>query len=668
MRGFLFYILPIALALTLFVNLFIGEPTFNSPEEEELHYQITQDYEGQEDFYHREIFKDTFNIYFHFNFISAHFSREREVSKLLGAKIGRSDDSILVFYEKFTYHPLVQAQDIGHFGKGFCYYKSANFNDAYKEFKEIKNQNLPYLHFMYGNLFQASDSIQSKEEYEKEIANEAYIEGAYKGLADLYNDNIDSLYSLCENPQSEIFMNAWVKRQVFFEKKDYTSYAAVVFGKFSESFNVYGFGAALLILLIWVFYLVKLDFYQRENFTPVLLILFLGMLFSFFVSYFSDTFKYTFEFMLNGEFLNDLVYCVVGIGLVEELMKIVPFLLILRFTNIIKEPIDYIIYASVSALGFAFVENIFYFGYSGFHKILGRALSAVIFHMFLSSVLAYSLVLGKNIAKYNVVKTFLVALVLVSIFHGLYDFLLINEKLKFLSFLTFFQLLISMFLWSSIINNCLNNSSKFEKSEHYNSKELNDYLLYALSFVFMFEYMVMAIRYGASNANKTLIGDLLQGSFLLVFLTVSLSRFDVIRNYWAPLSFWDWSTFLNMHRLKPQYFNLQEIINRKVTLTAFRDTSVLHGILPLQGVIVRRELISWEKDWYLIELDKSIEINSWSTNLVLVKMKDTSSVILAEPWQIVNLRLVVNANLLKEKKKNKRDFPFADYAVLSAIE
>ncbi|MFZ9846670.1 MAG: PrsW family glutamic-type intramembrane protease [Flavobacteriales bacterium] len=652
----------------MFVNIFIGEPTFNSSEEEELHYQIIQDYEGQEDFYHRAIFTDTFNIYYHFNFISAHFNREREVSKLLGANIGRSDDSILVFYDKFTYHSLLQAQDIGHFGKGLCYYKLANFEDAYKEFKEIKNRDLPYLHFMYGNLFQSNDSTKAKEEYEKEIANEAFIEGAYKGLAELHDKNIDSLYSLCKNSQSESFMSAWVKRKVFFEKENYSSYAATVFSRFSESFNVYGFGAALLILLIWIVYLTKLDFYQRENISPVVFILLLGMLFSFFVSYFSDTLKYTFEFALNGELLNDLVYCVVGIGLVEELMKIVPFLLLLRFTKIIKEPIDYIIYASVSALGFAFVENIFYFGYSGFHKILGRALSAVIFHMFLSSVLAYSLVLGKNIAKYNVVKTFLIALVLVSVFHGLYDFLLINEKLKFLSFLTFFQLLISMFLWSSIINNCLNNSSKFEKSAHYNAKELNDYLLYALSFVFMFEYMVMAIQYGASNANKTLVGDLLQGSFLLVFLTVSLSRFDVIRNYWAPLSFWDWSTFVNMHSLKPQYFNLHEILNRKITLSTFRDNSVLHDILPLNGVIVQRELISWEKDWYLIELEKSIEINSWSTNLVLVKIKDSSSVILSKPLQIVNLRLVLNADLLKEKKKNKRDFPFVDYAVLKAGE
>jgi hypothetical protein len=183
----------------------------------------------------------------------------------------------------------------------------------------------------------------------------------------------------------------------------------------------------------------------------------------------------------------------------------------------------------------------------------------------------------------------------------------------------------------------------------------------------MFEYMVMAIMYGASNANKTLVGDLLQGSFLLVFLTVSLSRFDVIKNYWAPLTFWDWNTFVNMHSLSPQYFNLKEILNRKIVLSVFRDDSILLKQLPIEGVVLRRELISWEKDWYLIELNKPIDAYGKSSTLVLVKLKDISNVILSKPKQVVNVRLVLDRELLENKRKNKRDFPFVDYAALDAI-
>jgi len=667
MKAFLIYILPIALVLVVFVNLFVGEPKFDTLAEEELHLRITQDVDKQEEFYSQQILRDTFNIYYHFNFINSHFRQDNEVKKDLGENIGRAEDSILLFYNNFTYVSSFQAFDLGHFGMGMCYYKIGKFDDALRNFKLIKNVDLPYLHYMYGNLYLNSDSVRAEEEFKKEIANEGFADGAYRGLAELYRNNSDSLYALCKNEEAAQYIALPIKRKVFYQQGDVIYYTATVFSRFTEAFNVYGFGAALLILLIWIVYLIKLDFYQRENVSLVLITLILGMFFAFTVSYFSDALKYDFSFSLNGEVFNDLMYCIFGIGFLEEIVKIIPFLLLLRFSKVVKEPIDYVIYASLSALGFAFVENIFYFDYTGFHKILGRALSAVIFHMFNSSLIAYGLVLGKNIKKYNSKVAFTLCLLIASVFHGLYDFILINNVVNSFAFLTFFQLLVSMFLWSSIINNCLNNSSKFESSEYYNSKELNDYLLYALSFVFLFEYMVVAIQYGAANANKTLIGDLLQGSFLLVFLTFSLSRFDVIRNYWAPLSFWDWSTFVDMHRAKPLYFNWKEILNRKVVLTSFRESSVLNDKLPIEGVILQRELISWEKDWYLVKLEKPLKVGLLNSDLVLVKLKYTSDMILSKPSQIVNLRMVNDASLLSEKRKNKRDFPFLDYATLSAV-
>ena len=53
MKSFLIYILPVALVLVVFVNLFIGEPKFETLEEEELHLRVTQDVEKQEEFYSR---------------------------------------------------------------------------------------------------------------------------------------------------------------------------------------------------------------------------------------------------------------------------------------------------------------------------------------------------------------------------------------------------------------------------------------------------------------------------------------------------------------------------------------------------------------------------------------------------------------------------------------
>jgi hypothetical protein len=122
-----------------------------------------------------------------------------------------------------------------------------------------------------------------------------------------------------------------------------------------------------------------------------------------------------------------------------------------------------------------------------------------------------------------------------------------------------------------------------------------------------------------------------------------------------------------MHRLKPQYFNLQEILNRKVGLSSFRDDSILQSQMPIHGEILSRELVSWEKDWYVIKLNRSLEIYGKSSEYLLVKLKSQSNVILSQAKQVIEVRLILDLELLKNKKKIKRDFPFVDYAVLDAL-
>ena len=84
-------------------------------------------------------------------------------------------------------------------------------------------------------------------------------------------------------------------------------------------------------------------------------------LFTFLVYPISDFFELTFNLQMKGDFYHDLIYSSVVIGFVEELVKIIPFLLLLKFFKFIDEPYDYILYASSSALGFAFMENMIYF-------------------------------------------------------------------------------------------------------------------------------------------------------------------------------------------------------------------------------------------------------------------------------------------------------------------
>ena len=132
-----------------------------------------------------------------------------------------------------------------------------------------------------------------------------------------------------------------------------------------------------------------------------LVVLILGMCFAFVTSLITDFNSYVLGFKLKDRFFSDFVYCVVGIGAIEELVKILPLLLVMVFSKKLKEPIDFVVFASTMALGFAFIENLIYFDESSLNTIQGRSLSSTVTHMFNSSLVAYGIAIGKFAKKKN---------------------------------------------------------------------------------------------------------------------------------------------------------------------------------------------------------------------------------------------------------------------------
>ncbi|HEY5644561.1 MAG TPA: PrsW family glutamic-type intramembrane protease [Pseudomonadales bacterium] len=81
-----------------------------------------------------------------------------------------------------------------------------------------------------------------------------------------------------------------------------------------------------------------------------------------------------------------LVYAVLGIGLVEELAKMLPFLLVvLRFRDF-DDPFDGIVYASFLALGFAMAENYRYADHLSLSEAVARGFAGPVVHMVFASL------------------------------------------------------------------------------------------------------------------------------------------------------------------------------------------------------------------------------------------------------------------------------------------
>ena len=118
-------------------------------------------------------------------------------------------------------------------------------------------------------------------------------------------------------------------------------------------------------------------------------------------------------------------YSVFVIGVIEESVKALPFLLvILRFSDF-DEPIDGIIYASFIALGFSAIENFQYLQYLTSKEAMARGFAGPVVHIVFASVWGYYI--GRAFLRRRVFwATALSSIAASALLHGAYDYVAIG--------------------------------------------------------------------------------------------------------------------------------------------------------------------------------------------------------------------------------------------------
>lgn len=293
---------------------------------------------------------------------------------------------------------------------------------------------------------------------------------------------------------------------------------------------------ALLISGVWLMYVRKIDIYEREKWRYVISVFVMGA-FSTELALVGYRALTVMGIALNSQIINDLLYCIFAIGGLEEIVKIIPFLLLLKFTNATNEPYDYILYPSISALGFAFVENIYYIDNSSLYNIGGRALYSTVAHMVFSSIIGYGMLLSKyRSGDIGSVKNFFTFFGLAILAHGFYDFWLINYYVSSLSFLTTLFFLITIHIWFILKNNAINISTFYDPKVVLNNDRLKWYLVISLSSLLMLGYIVVTIVHGLSSGNEYLTNAWLAYGYLVLYLTLSFSRYRIIKGHIGKLT------------------------------------------------------------------------------------------------------------------------------------
>jgi RsiW-degrading membrane proteinase PrsW (M82 family) len=124
-----------------------------------------------------------------------------------------------------------------------------------------------------------------------------------------------------------------------------------------------------------------------------------------------------------------LAYCLLAIGPIEELAKMLPFLLVVTRFRAFDEPLDGIIYASFIGLGYATVENYYYLDFLTGLESIARGFAAPVIHILFASIWAFWITRA-HVAHRAIAGAALVGFALAAGLHGMYDFLVLRYPLS----------------------------------------------------------------------------------------------------------------------------------------------------------------------------------------------------------------------------------------------
>jgi RsiW-degrading membrane proteinase PrsW (M82 family)/Flp pilus assembly protein TadD len=527
----LYLLLPSAI-LVLLATYSFQDPGESDPQKRIAHALASGNHFMAKAEYRKLIEQDFGNVKWHRGYISAHL----EQPKYQGGSRRRDDRPILEEYERHAQSTDASVADIGWYGLGYLHSVEGDYPLALESFNRVRDRSLPYLNNSVGYAQQSLGAPDLAEaSFRREIEIGGHVDGARSNLARLMYDQgrFAEIEEMASDPGVRQVLDRYIVRYLDLRERRFLRYAVDAIG--ARRATASGALGAALVFLVWFVYLRQVDVFERERARHAGMMTVVAMGFSLCTVPLYDLLRFGLGFTLTGRPAGDLLFCILGIGLVEETVKIVPVLLIMRLTSVVNESTDYLIYGSLSGLGFAFVENLLYFDDSGLKTIAARAISATVLHMTLTAMVMYGLLYARYSARRQPVLYTLLAFAGACVVHGVYDFWLVTGgwlgQLKAMSVLI---LLVAITRYGRALNTAMN-LSEHMPPRHDPLLNLTRWLCGSLAAIIMLQYLLLAAKYGAANANRNLASTVFS-SFLLIFVILgSLARFTITKGKWIDL-------------------------------------------------------------------------------------------------------------------------------------
>ncbi|MFN8394241.1 MAG: PrsW family glutamic-type intramembrane protease [Bacteroidia bacterium] len=598
-------------------------------------------------------------VNYHAEYLAAHYGEEEWASKSGEVDIDVDAEQPILRYSKLGMEADAFSKNLSRLGLGIAEYYERSPNLALTQFRAITDSRMTYRHLFMGRIFEGRNMLDSAEHhYRLEISLKQQAPKAIEELGTMLYfgmpDSLQRIAAFVEDPKVADHVPLLLKRYLYTKEAKFGPYLQVMVADWWANIQWIGLIGALLGTGLWMLFLRQLDANSKEPWLPMMATFVGGGAFSFLALVMYDFVHFELGFKMNGSPGHDFLYCVFSIGLIEEIVKIIPFLLVMQFTRRIDNPVKYILYASVSALGFAFVENLMYFDRSGVSIMHGRILITVVFHMFATSTVAFGMMLGKYRFRKLQWALFPAFLLLACIAHGFYDFWIINESVGALMFLTYGLFIYATFQYAGYINNALNQLRVFKGRVMLDPSKVATFLTVGLVSILLFEYLCLSLVYSAKVGNYSLLQSMGMGSFLMFFVVLNLSNIDVVQGEWFWIKLWNFATRVHYNRA----------LGQRLLLKAKSRDSILAPLLPMIGEVIARVSLNGDNRYFLFQFDNAPQINGHPLEYVLLRAKRDGEV--PEPRSSVEAMVVAfrDKEALIRTDKQRRDFKVLDTVMI----
>ena len=296
--------------------------------------------------------------------------------------------------------------------------------------------------------------------------------------------------------------------------------------------DLFALFASILVALVYIRFLRQMDVFEKESWKNTLLCFLIGVATVPLVFLVYLIFPDIINLPEQGNFNVRLRYHIQGVASIEELAKIIPFLIFYNRKHVLNESYDYIKYASVGAMGFAAFENVLYFS-NNISIIEDRAFYTAVLHMFTSSVVAYAIFYFKKTTRLPFPLIFIGAYCIAVLTHGLFNALVSDGTTYYFGV---FQVVFMLILWGKMMNNTLNHSEFFhEDSIQRQISKAGFQLLIGWGIIFIFALIAVFMKDGIESALQFIREGLLFGVISGLSLYFFLARPRINKGIWIPL-------------------------------------------------------------------------------------------------------------------------------------